>query len=174
MTLLLKKRKLPEPPEDLRLHTPSTDREQPFVMPDAIKELLEDATLGDEQKESIQMFSEVLGSFMSQALGGVYKRNLDGVPNWNQKRKTSASKAKFDAIRLRDPKAIRNDINVSHCSFSFGRVTQFSHLPRKRIGICFTSTLGFLKKRMSSNASKSIVMISRGLEQGKKIMKGLF
>lgn len=85
-------------------------------MPPCVAEMLEDPNLDDRTKADIQRSATVVGGYMSHALGGAYKRNLDEAITSRTSRKprqaaVSASKVK-DMI-TRDAPGICNEMNVS-------------------------------------------------------------
>lgn len=103
-------------PDEIRDNQPQQANKD-FVLPEKVRSMLTDPNLNEEQRQSINLNAQLMGSFLDQALGGGYTYNLDGVPNWNKKRKTSSETMKFSAILRRDPSAIRNDITVSETAF---------------------------------------------------------
>lgn len=87
-----------------------------FPLPPTIQSILNDPNESDEVKNEYRRGSALFQAYFSQALGGVFRSNLDGVPNYKKPRQSSATKARFRAIVARDSKAIRNDINVRNSS----------------------------------------------------------
>lgn len=87
-----------------------------YVFPDAVKTMLADPNLDENMKSIIELQAKITGSFFAQSLGGVYEQNIEGVPSWNKPRESSATKAKYDFERRKEPNAMRNDLNVSTLS----------------------------------------------------------
>lgn len=93
------------------LPSPASQSECP--VPPSIAAILNDPNEPEETKDEYRRGSALFQAYFTQALGGVFQSNLDGVPNYKKLRQTSATKAKLRTIIARDSKAIRNDINVS-------------------------------------------------------------
>lgn len=93
---------------------PQTPVEPPShcSLPPSIAQILNDPAVSEDVKNEYRRGSALFQAYFSQALGGIYQSNLDGVPNYKRPRQSRATNAKFRAIVARDSKAIRNDINV--------------------------------------------------------------
>lgn len=106
-------------PPNLQLEDPE-DEQPALVIPDEVKSMLGDPSLDPEKRAFLEMGAKVAGAYFAQSLGGVYNRNLHGIPSYNRPRETSAETALYNQLRLKDPKVFRNVINVSSRMVSQG------------------------------------------------------
>lgn len=75
--------------------------------------MLEDPNVDESMKEELRIGVKLFGAYFTQALGGIFRSNLDGTPIYKRVRQSSARKARYRALVKRDSRAIRNDVNVS-------------------------------------------------------------
>lgn len=93
---------------------PSSAAKSDCPIPPSIAAILEDPLESESTKDEYRRGSALFQAYFSQALGGIFRSDLDGVPNYRKPRQSSATKAKFRATVARDSKAIRNDVNVGN------------------------------------------------------------
>lgn len=75
--------------------------------------MLEDPTVEEATKETYRIQSNLFRAYFTEALGGIYRSNLDGIPSYRHIRESSARRSRYRKLIRRDSRAIRNDVNVS-------------------------------------------------------------